>query len=166
MQDQRQWGRESLTPPALRCAPLIGARLCRSDYRILLLWSQTLFQFLSFSYFRLEDFFLGSVWSPFFTFSTGALGSELRFEILWDVRFLIFLLECLLLMHAKIFFKVLRFTNVYVRFPLISFFVPTLPSLSPPEIFSDFSRKTHFFADNLSIATWLTEYNRIKFLAV
>jgi hypothetical protein len=51
-------------------------------------------------------------------------------------------------MQTKNFFKVLRFTNVYARFPLICFFVPTFLLFSPPEIFYDFSRKMAFFGDN------------------
>ena len=69
---------------ALRFAPLRWSALAFAGLTIVFYYmvTDTLFQFLSLFHFRLEDFFLGSAWSPFFTFSTGRLGSELRLRIL------------------------------------------------------------------------------------
>jgi hypothetical protein len=74
---------------ALRFAPLRWSALAFAGLTIVFYYmvTDTLFQFLSLFHFRLEDFFLGSAWSPFFNFSTGRLGSELRLRNLWDRRF-------------------------------------------------------------------------------
>ena len=98
-------GRESLTPPALRCAPLIGARLCRSDYRTLLYGHRLFFNFFHFFIFSRAIFFRGRLGARFLLFGLGRWGRGFVSEICEMSDFHFFMLSACYSCRRKYFFR-------------------------------------------------------------
>ena len=107
MQDRRQWGRESLTPPALRSALLRCAGL-RSPLPVwlsyLTIWSRILFfNFFHFLIFDSRFFFWGRLGARFLLFGLGGWGRSFVSEICEIVDFHIFILSARHSCRQKIF---------------------------------------------------------------